>query len=209
MTLLNVAVTSWRAQWAAAVGKGWVALHASTQNSSDRQSSAAVPKPKRRIHVRRGGDRPHSELMVHALRPRHRRKPGSGPPANALIAWIGTDPYLRQAGTLTSHRRHFGLPPGAHTRATAAVATCLVLTCGAVIGISEIINHGRAPGRHPIATPSFPRPAERRSPPVTDPGPAAMVPMLMDAVTLPPTTPKRPVGTSRQPASTAEPGSNH
>lgn len=165
MTSLNVTVTRWRAQWAAAVGKGWVALHASTQNSSDRQSSAAVLKPKRRIHVRRGGDRPHSELMVHALTPRHRRKPGSGPPANALIAWIGTDPYLRQTGTLASHRRHFGLPPGAHTRATAAVATCLVLTCGAVMGISEIINHGRAPGGHPIATPSFARPAERRSPP--------------------------------------------
>jgi hypothetical protein len=91
---------------------------------------------------------------VHALTPRHRRKAGSGPPANALIAWISTDPYLRDAATTASHRREIDLPLLSGTRsAKAAVATCFLLACAAVMGITEIVSHGRAEAQPAIARP--------------------------------------------------------
>ena len=99
----------------------------------------------------------HPETTVHALTPRHRRKAGSGPPANALIAWIRTDPYLRDAATTVSHRREIDLPLLFDTRsAKAAVAACFVLACAAVMGITEIVSHGRAeaqPTSHPASRP--------------------------------------------------------
>lgn len=83
---------------------------------------------------------------MHTLTPRHRRKAGSGPPANALLAWIGTDPYLRDATTTANHRRGLALPlPSRARSATAAVVVCFLLTCGAVMGITQIISHGRVP----------------------------------------------------------------
>lgn len=54
--------------------------------------------------------------MIRAQKPRHRRKTGSGPAANALIAWIGTDPYLREAATLALLRRATAAPAPSHTR---------------------------------------------------------------------------------------------
>jgi hypothetical protein len=76
---------------------------------------------------------------VHELTARHRRKAGSGPPANALIAWIGADPYLRRV--TASHRRGIPAPLPPHTRATkAAVAACVALAGGGILGITAIIN---------------------------------------------------------------------
>jgi hypothetical protein len=93
---------------------------------------------------------------VHRLIPRHRRKAGSGPPANALIAWIGTDPYLRDAAATASYRRWTALPTPSSTRsAGAAVVTCFALACAAVLGITAIISHGRASAQHKIDTPSL------------------------------------------------------
>ena len=101
---------------------------------------------------------------MHALTPRHRRKAGSGPPANALIAWISTDPYLRDAATTARHRREIDLPLLSDTRsAKAAVAACFVLACAAVLGITEIVSHGRAEAQQAITTS---QPASRR---VTEP----------------------------------------
>jgi hypothetical protein len=91
---------------------------------------------------------------VHRSIPRHRRKAGSGPPANALIAWIGTDTYLRDAAATVSYRRWMALPMPSNTRsAAAAVVTCFALTCTAALGINAIISHGRATAQHKIATP--------------------------------------------------------
>jgi hypothetical protein len=93
---------------------------------------------------------------VHRLVPRHRRKVGSGPPANALIAWIGTDTYLRDAAATASYRRWTALPMPSNTRsAGAAVVTCFALACTAVLGITAIISHGRTTAQHKIATPSL------------------------------------------------------
>jgi hypothetical protein len=89
---------------------------------------------------------------VHAPTPRHRRKAGSGPPAHALIAWIATDPYLRDAATTASHRREIALLPVLNTRSgKAAVAACSLLACAAVMGITEIASHGRAAAQQTMA----------------------------------------------------------
>lgn len=81
---------------------------------------------------------------MHGLIPRHRRKAGSGPPAIALIAWIGTDPHLRSATAAASHRRDTDPPLPANARtAKAAVAVCFVLACGVVLGITSAINDGQ------------------------------------------------------------------
>jgi hypothetical protein len=141
---------------------------------------------------------------VHRLVPRHRRKAGSGPPANALIAWIGTDTYLRDAAATLSYRRWMALPMPSNTRsAGAAVVTCFALACTAVLGITAIISHGRATGQHKIATPSTfsPGGAVTHSPESSltlptegsgmTPAPADIAPMLADRggpqpITVPP-----------------------
>ena len=102
---------------------------------------------------------------MHALMPRHRRKAGSGPPANALIAWISTDPYLRDAATTASHRREIDLPLLCGTRsAKAAVAACLVLACATVIGITEIVSHGRAEAQQAMAPSLLVKPRSTTAP---------------------------------------------
>lgn len=78
---------------------------------------------------------------MHELTARHRRKAGSGPPANALIAWISADPHLRSVAA--SHRRRTvaSLPP--HPRAAkAAVAACFALVGGGILAITAIVNDG-------------------------------------------------------------------
>lgn len=142
---------------------------------------------------------------MHGLTPRHRRKAGSGPPADALIAWIGTDTYLREAAATASYRRWTALPMPSNTRsAGAAVVTCFALACAAVLGITAIISHGRATAQHKIATPSaFGQDALTHSPkpsppPPTDgsgvsPAPAGIAPMLAEQggsqpITVPPAT---------------------
>ena len=124
------------------------------------------------------------------LIPRHRRKAGSGPPANALIAWIGSDPYLRDAAVTASYRRWMALPMPANTRsAGAAVVACFVLACGAVLGITAIISHGRAAGQHKIAPPlqfsegAAVTPGTEPSPTLSTGSslaPAGMAPMIAD-----------------------------
>ena len=90
------------------------------------------------------------------LTPRHRRKSGSGPPASALIAWISTDPYLRDTAATVCHRHQMDLVGLSRARATkAAAAACFVVTCIAVLGISTIISHGRAATPLQIAAPSL------------------------------------------------------
>ena len=137
---------------------------------------------------------------MRTLTRRHRRKTGSGPPANALIAWVGTDPYLRDAVTTASHRREVALPLPCRSRsATAAMAVCFVLACGATVGIVEIISHGRS-GQltttpPPVAGQDRPTasgadalpflPADGASPPGADHTPAPMKPMLLEGGLLP------------------------
>lgn len=78
---------------------------------------------------------------MHEMTTRHRRKAGSGPPANALIAWISSDPHLRSVAA--SHRRGTGASLSPHTRAAkAAVAACLALAGGGILGITTIVNDG-------------------------------------------------------------------
>ena len=91
---------------------------------------------------------------MHELTARHRRKAGSGPPATALIPWIGTEPHPRSGTRSGRHRWHTELPRPANTRsAAAAVAACFLLVCGAILGITatisdEFLLHAR-PVRHP------------------------------------------------------------
>jgi hypothetical protein len=56
--------------------------------------------------------------------PRHRRKAGSGPPAAALIAWIGTD------------RREPDLRPSSNSRHARNVVAGVALACGAVVAVT-------------------------------------------------------------------------
>jgi len=141
---------------------------------------------------------------VHGLTPRHRRKAGSGPPASALIAWIGVDPHLRNAvAAAARRRRETALPPPANTRAArAAVAACFVLVCGTVLGVTATVNEGLLvprksstpplPGQHNAAAPD--RGAPSLGPiPVVFPTPVAMAPRVVNPQTLqpvpaPPTT---------------------
>jgi hypothetical protein len=72
-----------------------------------------------------------------------------------LIAWIGTDPYLREAVATASYRREIAIPPPSRARsAKMAVAACFVLASGAVLGITTIISHGRGADQDKIATSS-------------------------------------------------------
>jgi len=64
--------------------------------------------------------------MICARKPRHRRKTGSGPAANALIAWIGSDPYLCEAATLAVLRRATAAPAPAHARISPTAVRGLV-----------------------------------------------------------------------------------
>jgi hypothetical protein len=81
---------------------------------------------------------------VPGMIPRRRRKAGSGPPATALIAWIGTDPYLRSAvAQIQSKRRETDLSQPANTAfAKATAAACFIVVCGTVLSITAIISDG-------------------------------------------------------------------
>ena len=78
---------------------------------------------------------------MHEITARHRRKAGSGPPANALIAWIGADPRLRTVAA--SHRRRTAASLPSNTLAAkAAAAACFALAGGGILGIAAIVNDG-------------------------------------------------------------------
>jgi hypothetical protein len=139
---------------------------------------------------------------VHGLPARHRRKTGSGPPASALIAWIGADPILRSGLAATvSRRRETDLPPPASTHsARAAVVACFVLACGAVLGVTATVNDGLLAQRENSTPPVLdhdnaaapdhgvpPVPSQRAEPGrVVSLPPAAMTPMGASGQALPP-----------------------
>jgi hypothetical protein len=69
-----------------------------------------------------------------------------------LIAWVSTDPYLRDAATTLSHQRAIAMPLFSETRsAKAAMAAWFVLACAAVMGITDIASHGRAVAQGTVA----------------------------------------------------------
>jgi hypothetical protein len=110
--------------------------------------------------------------------PRRHRKAGSGPPAAVLIAWIGTDPYLREAAATASYRHEITLPlPSRARSAKMAVATCFVLASSAVLGITTIISHGRGAAQDKIVTSS----SSPGSVPAS--APVGITPMLADPAT--------------------------
>jgi hypothetical protein len=133
---------------------------------------------------------------VHGLTPRHRRKAGSGPPASALIAWIGADPHLRNTGAAAKHRRDTDLPSPPNTRtARAAVTACFVLACGAVLGVTATVNDGnpipRKGGTPPaLAQDTNAAPDQGTSSvwpvPVVSPTSVTMAPLLGNPQALPP-----------------------
>jgi type IV secretory pathway VirB10-like protein len=90
--------------------------------------------------------------------PRHRRKAGSGPPAAALIAWIGTD------------RGEPDLQPSSNSRSAINIVASVVLACGAVVAVTvstaaEVLGPRDAttiPQDHPV--------------PATQVGPNAVLP---------------------------------
>lgn len=146
----NSALKIHRTRWVASKCSQY--RRAALESSPVRQNGAASVPPKWRIQGEEVG-KTHPEITVHAQTPRHRRTAGSGPPASALIAWLSTDPYLRDATTTASHRREIAVPLLSETRsAKAATAVCFVLACAALVGITEIVSHGRAAAQDTIAT---------------------------------------------------------
>lgn len=125
---------------------------------------------------------------MHGLTPRHRRKAGSGPPASALIAWIGADPYLHSAVVAAAHRRRESDPPPANSRLTrATVATCFVLACGTVLGVTATDNDEtllpRKSGTSPILSQDDAVAPDQKASSVwpilvASPTPVAMAPMM-------------------------------
>ncbi len=139
---------------------------------------------------------------------RHRRKAGSGPPAAALIAWIGTD---SQRCSTTNSVYQADLPPPASSRPVRNVAASVALACGAVlavaVGTTEVVlgppeattpqalpqDHLTYPGdtTYPGPDPTGPNPtgsyqaappvaAQQVDPdPVTSPAPAAAHPPVV------------------------------
>lgn len=163
---------------------------------------------------------------MYGLKPRHRRKAGSGPPADALIAWIGADPYLRDAAVTANHRREIALPPPATSRAArAAVATCFVLAFSAVLSITTLSdglvvprepNTSAPPSQDSLTVPGQGitplLPEGRGARPALIPGPSAVTPTALGGpqtgAALPPgTVAERPSSDSVAPRGSSPPAS--
>lgn len=94
--------------------------------------------------------------------PRHRRKAGSGPPAAALIAWLGTDrgePDLRRPSNSRS------------ARTVASVA----LACGAVVAVTVSTAAGVLGPRDATTPPTIP---QDHPAPANQVGPNAVLPPM-------------------------------
>lgn len=90
--------------------------------------------------------------------PRHRRKAGSGPPAAALIAWIGADARLCSAAAATAgYRYETDLRPPAIARPARAAAASFALVCGAVLTATANTSEGFLGPRHDILPPTAPQ----------------------------------------------------
>lgn len=104
--------------------------------------------------------------------PRHRRKAGSGPPAAALIAWIGTD------------RREPDLRPSSNYRSARNIVASVALACGAVLAVT-VSTAAEVLGPRDATTPptipqDHPVPADQVGPnAVLPPGPAAAQPAVV------------------------------
>jgi hypothetical protein len=88
---------------------------------------------------------------------RHRRKAGSGPPAAALIAWIGADARRCSTTAATLSRRHeIDLPPSATVGPARAAVAGLVLICGTVLAATASISEGLLEPREAALRPVVP-----------------------------------------------------
>lgn len=117
--------------------------------------------------------------------PRHRRKAGSGPPAAALIAWIGAD------------RREPDLRPSANSRSARKVVASVALACSAVLAVTVSTAAEVLGPRDATTTPTIPQdhpvPANEVGPnPVLPPVPAAAQPAAVrqapQSIPVPPAT---------------------
>lgn len=106
--------------------------------------------------------------------PRHRRKAGSGPPAAALIAWIGTHPHRYNNATAEGASEP-DLRPPASTGPARKVAASVALVCGAVIAVTASTTEGILGPHDTTTTPVIPQagPAPR-APDQTAPGLATL-----------------------------------
>jgi hypothetical protein len=96
--------------------------------------------------------------------PHHRRKAGSGPPAAALIAWIGTDPRWGSAAA-TRERRHDRRAP-ANFRSARNVVASVALVCGAVLAVTVSTTQAVL-GPHEATTPPVSSQEHQAEPPVS------------------------------------------
>jgi hypothetical protein len=132
--------------------------------------------------------------------PRHRRKAGSGPPAAALIAWIGTDPRRCDAATAEGGRKP-DLRPPARFRSTRNVAAGVALVCGAILAVMASTTEAVLAPREATTPPVIqqdhqaapPIPAQQVDPnPVASPPPAAtqqaVVRQAPQSIPVPPVT---------------------
>ena len=113
--------------------------------------------------------------------PRHRRKAGSGPPAAALIAWIGTD------------RREPDLRPSSNSRSARNVVASVALACGAVLAVTVSTVAGVLGPRDATTAPTIPQdhpvPANQvGSNTVLPPVPAAAQPAVVRSIPVAPAT---------------------
>lgn len=147
--------------------------------------------------------------------PRHRRKAGSGPPAAALIAWIGADARLYSAAAATADCQYkTDLRPSATARPARAPTASFALVCGALLAAAASISQGlwgpneaalpppvvpqdrdTQPDRH--APPNLPKqvqpiPEVSPAPAVGDTGGSSVVRQAPQYIPVPP--PAEPVG---------------
>jgi hypothetical protein len=127
--------------------------------------------------------------------PRHRRKAGSGPPAAALIAWIGTG------------RREPDLHPPSNSRSGRNVVASVALACGAVVAVTVSTAAGVLGPRDATTPPAIPQdrpaPANQVGPnAVLPPMPAAALPALVRQA--PQSIPVPPAATENIPEKVAE-----
>ena len=128
--------------------------------------------------------------------PRHRRKAGSGPPAAALIAWLGTDRCVSD------------LRPSSDSRAARKVVASVALACGAVVAVTVSTAAGVLGPRDATTPPTIPQdhpiPANEVGPNIVlPPIPAAAQPAVVrqvpQSIPVPPAT--EDVAEATQPAS--------
>lgn len=95
--------------------------------------------------------------------PRHRRKAGSGPPAAALIAWIGTD------------RREPDLHPPSNSRSARNIVASVALACGAVVAVTVSTAAEVLGPREATTPPTIP---QEQPIPANQVGPTAVLPPM-------------------------------